>query len=96
MLVEQGWSPEKLLTARMTSSTRMYVADNLNVKSLPEPAVLVGERRQVRKNFKKHALFENKMSKQLKKCVYYNQNSGWVVGISKSRMPTVLPLYIYF
>ena len=23
-------------------------------------------------NFKKHASFENKMSKQLKKCVYYN------------------------
>ena len=45
-LVEQGWIPEKLLTARMTSSTRMYVADNLNVKSLPEPVVLV--RRQVR------------------------------------------------
>ena len=47
VLVEQGWSPEKLLTARMTSSTRQYVADNLDVKNLPEPVMLVGGRSQV-------------------------------------------------
>ena len=47
VLVAQGWSPEKRLTARMTSSTRKYVADNLNVKTLPEPVVIVGERMDV-------------------------------------------------
>ena len=47
VLVEQGWSPEKQLTARMTSSTRKYVADNLDVKTLPEPVVIVGERSEV-------------------------------------------------
>merc|ERR1712212_261968 len=47
VLVKQGWTPEKRLTARMTSSTRKYVADNLDVKKLPEPVVIVGERREV-------------------------------------------------
>jgi len=43
VLVAQGWSPEKTLTARMTNSTRRYVAENFDVKKLPEPVVLVGE-----------------------------------------------------
>ena len=47
VLVAQGWSPEKRLTARMTSSTKKYVADNLDVKTLPEPVVIVGNRREV-------------------------------------------------
>ena len=45
VLVEQGWTLdwilEKRLTARMTSSTRKYIADNLDVKTLPEPVVIV-------------------------------------------------------
>ena len=40
-------------------------------------------------------LKKKKMLKQLKKCVYYNQNSGWVVGISKRMMASVLSLDLY-
>ena len=47
VLVKQGWTLEKRLTARMTSSTRKYVAENLDVKTLPDPVVIVGERNEV-------------------------------------------------
>merc|ERR1712172_193561 len=47
VLVEQGWSLEKQLTARMRSLTKKYVADNLNVENLPEPVVIVGKRMEV-------------------------------------------------
>ena len=36
VLVEQGWSPKKWLTARMTSSSKTYVADNFDVGTLPD------------------------------------------------------------
>ena len=39
---------------------------------------------------------QNKMSKQIKKCVYCNQNNGQVVDISKSRMAGKMPLDRYF